>query len=119
MTSQRILVVDDDPLIRRQLEDLFRQRGYQVDAAGDAPEALQFLEANDYVLAVVDLRIPGTDGLSLTRQIHERWSDLGVIIITGYASIRGAVEAIRQGAKAYVTKPVDGAELLKKIAALG
>ncbi len=110
--TQRIFVVDDDPLICRQLEDLFRERHYQVDSAGSAGEALALLEQHEYALGVVDLKIPGTDGLSLTRQIHERWSDLDIIIITGYASIKGAVEAIRQGASDYITKPFEREEIL-------
>ncbi|MFN2375485.1 MAG: sigma-54-dependent transcriptional regulator [Candidatus Binatia bacterium] len=110
--AQRILVVDDDPLICRQLESLYRERHYEVDSAGSAAEALALLEQYDYALGVVDLKIPGTDGLSLTRQIHERWSDFGVIIITGYASIKGAVEAIRQGANDYITKPFEREEIL-------
>ena len=110
--TQRILVVDDDPLICRQLEDLYRERHYEVDSAGNAGEALALLEQYEYALGVVDLKIPGTDGLSLTRQIHERWTDLDVIIITGYASIKGAVEAIRQGASDYITKPFEREEIL-------
>lgn len=110
--AQRILVVDDDPLICRQLEDLFRERHYEVDSAGNASEALALLEQFEYALGVVDLKIPGTDGLSLTRQVHERWTDLDIIIITGYASIKGAVEAIRQGASDYITKPFEREEIL-------
>lgn len=110
--AQRILVVDDDPLICRQLENLFRERHYDVDSAGSASEALALLEQYEYALGVVDLKIPGTDGLSLTRQIHERWADFDVIIVTGYASIKGAVEAIRQGASDYITKPFEREEIL-------
>ena len=110
--AQRILIVDDDPLICRQLETLFRERQYDVDSAGSATEALALLEQYDYALGLVDLKIPGTDGLSLTKQIHERWSDFGVIIITGYASIKGAVDAIRQGASDYITKPFEREEII-------
>ena len=94
--AQRILVVDDDPLICRQLENLFRERHYDVDSAGNADEALALLDQYDYALGVVDLKIPGTDGLSLTRQIHERWSDFGVIIITGRQRHRLPVAAQKE-----------------------
>lgn len=110
--THRILVVDDDPLIRRQLEDLYRERKYDVDTAPGAEEALALLEQSDYSLAIVDLKIPGTDGISLTKQVRERWSDLDVIIVTGYASIKGAVEAIRHGASDYITKPFEREEIL-------
>src|SRR5258705_801363 len=108
----RILIVDDDPFICRQPEDVYSSQPYQVSSAPSAPEALRLLAEHEFSLAVVDLKIPGTDGLSLTRQIHERWNDFGVIIITGYASIKGAVEAIRQGANDYITKPFEREEIL-------
>jgi len=111
-TTHRILVVDDDPLIRRQLEDLYRERKYEVDSVGGAEDALSLLQEFDYSLAVLDLKIPGTDGISLTKQIRERWSDLDVIIVTGYASIKGAVEAIRHGASDYITKPFEREEIV-------
>ena len=101
----RILIVDDDPLICRQLEDLYTSQQYLVSSAGNASEALRLLGEHDFSLAVVDLRIPGTDGIGLTREIKEHWPDLDVIMITGYASIKGAVEAIKQGASDYITKP--------------
>ncbi len=112
MTTQRILVVDDDPLIRRQLADLYGERSYEVDTASCAEEAMERLAERDYALGVFDLKIPGTDGLSLTKQVRERWPDLDVVIVTGYASIRGAVEAIRQGANDYITKPFEHEEIL-------
>jgi DNA-binding NtrC family response regulator len=112
MITHRILIVDDDPLIRRQLEDLYRERKYDVDTAGTAEDAVSLLEEYEYSLAVVDLKIPGTDGISLTKQIRERWEELDVIIVTGYASIKGAVEAIRHGASDYITKPFEREEIL-------
>ncbi len=108
----RILIVDDDPLIRRQLEELYRERKYDVDSVGSAEDALSLLAEAEYSLAVVDLKIPGTDGISLTKQVRERWPDLDVIIVTGYASIKGAVEAIRHGASDYITKPFEREEIL-------
>jgi DNA-binding NtrC family response regulator len=108
----RILIVDDDPLICRQLEDLYTTQQYLVSSAGNASEALRLLGEHDFSLAVVDLRIPGTDGIGLTREIREHWPDLDVIMITGYASIKGAVEAIKQGASDYITKPFQKEEIL-------
>src|SRR2546427_1755758 len=108
----RILIVDDDPFICRQLEELYSSQQYAVSSAGNAPEALRVLSENDFSLAVVDLKIPGTDGIGLTREIRDRWPDLDVIMITGYASIKGAVEAIKQGASDYITKPFQKEEIL-------
>ncbi len=108
----RILIVDDDPFICRQLEELYTSQRYAVACAGNATEALRLLGEHDFSLAVVDLKIPGTDGIGLTREIRDRWPDLDVIMITGYASIKGAVEAIKQGASDYITKPFQKEEIL-------
>src|SRR5438093_782378 len=86
----RILIVDDDPFICRQLEELYSSQQYAVSSAPNAPEALRLLQEHEFSLAVVDLKIPGTDGIGLTREIRDRWPDLDVIMITGYASIKGA-----------------------------
>jgi DNA-binding NtrC family response regulator len=108
----RILIIDDDPFICRQLEGLYRAQGYVVDSATEAPAALMKLGQHDYSLVFVDLKIPGTDGLNLTREIRDRWQDIDVIMITGYASIKGAVEAIKLGASDYITKPFQNEEIL-------
>ena len=110
--SHRILVVDDDVLICKQLEDLYRERNYEVDTCSSGDAAMSLLEQFEYSLAVVDLKMPGTDGISLTREVRDRWTDLDVIIVTGYASIKGAVEAIRHGASDYITKPFEREEIL-------
>ena len=108
----RILIVDDDPFICRQLEELYSSQRYAVACASNSVEALRLLGEQDFSLAVVDLKIPGTDGIGLTREIRDRWAELDVIMITGYASIKGAVEAIKQGASDYITKPFQKEEIL-------
>src|SRR4030095_15654222 len=108
----RILIVDDDPFICRQLEELYTSQQYAVSSASNAPEALRLLGEHELSLAVVHLKTPGTDGIGLTREIRDRWPDLDVIRITGYASIKGAVEAIKQGASDYITKPFQKEEIL-------
>ncbi len=108
----RILIIDDDVFICRQLEELFRAQKYVVDSATTAADAFDLLSQQTYSLALIDLKIPGADGLSLTKEVRERWPDLDVIMITGYASIKGAVEAIKQGASDYITKPFQNEEIL-------
>jgi len=108
----RILIVDDDPFICRQLEELYTSQRYAVSCASNSVEALRLLGDQEFALAVVDLKIPGTDGIGLTREIRDRWAELDVIMITGYASIKGAVEAIKQGASDYITKPFQKEEIL-------
>lgn len=100
----RILIVDDDPFICRQLDELFTSQRYLVATANSGPEAKEALVNHEFSLALVDLKIPGTDGLSLTSELRERQPDLDVIMITGYASIKGAVEAIKRGAADYIDR---------------
>ncbi len=111
-SAVRILIVDDDPLIRRQLEGLYSKHAYVVDSAADVQQALEKLGASEFSLAVVDLKMPGKDGITLTSEIRERWPGVDVIMITGYGSIKGAVEAMRQGASDYITKPFEPDDIL-------
>lgn len=108
----RILIVDDDPLIRRQLEGLYSIHGYDVEAAATVDEALDKLNGAEFTIAVVDLKIPGSDGVTLTSEIREHWPNVDVIMITGYGSIKGAVEAMRHGAYDYITKPFEPEDIL-------
>jgi DNA-binding NtrC family response regulator len=112
MVGPRVLIVDDDPLIRRQLEGLYTANRYDVDCAADVDEALTKLAGREFALAVVDLKMPGRDGISLTKDIRERWPSVDVIMVTGHGSIKNAVEAMRQGACDYITKPFEPDEIL-------
>ena len=103
--TPHILIVDDDSLIRRQLEQLFTSEGCTTTVASAAEQALQLLENEDIDLVVSDIRLPGLDGVDLTKQIVERWGDVPVIIITGYADIENAVEVLKIGASDYIVKP--------------
>jgi DNA-binding NtrC family response regulator len=107
-----LLVVDDDPLIREELESLFATQPYRVECVANITDAMQSLGEREFALALVDVRIGGGDGIALTKDIRERWPDVDVIMITGYGSIRNAVEAMRQGAVDYITKPFQPEELL-------
>ncbi|MFI5396448.1 MAG: sigma-54-dependent transcriptional regulator [Candidatus Binatia bacterium] len=108
----RILVVDDDPLIRRQLEGLYVTYAYAVESAANVQEALEKLSASEFTLAMVDMKMPGSDGIALISEIRERWPSVDVIMITGYGTIKGAVEAMRCGACDYITKPFEPDDIL-------
>ncbi|MGH7788332.1 MAG: sigma-54-dependent transcriptional regulator [Candidatus Binatia bacterium] len=110
--EQRVLVVDDDPLIREELQSLFAAQPYQVECVANVSDAMQTLGEREFALALVDVRIAGGDGIALTKDIREHWPDVDVIMITGYGSIKNAVEAMRQGAVDYITKPFQPEELL-------
>lgn len=117
--SCSILVVDDDPGLANALRDFLQSEGYPVSTALSAEEALELIGKDRSIcLALVDLVMPVTDGLTLMEQLHARDPDLPVIILTGYATIETAVEAIKQGAEDYVTKPIDREAVRNKVARL-
>ncbi|MCD6310438.1 MAG: response regulator, partial [Candidatus Eremiobacteraeota bacterium] len=105
MTENPILVVDDDEIMRDALSDWLTDDGYKVKSVPDGSTALKVLEENRYSLMIVDLKMPGIDGLTVLREARVKYPDLNVIMITAYPTIDSAVEAIRQGAADYITKP--------------
>jgi DNA-binding NtrC family response regulator len=114
-----ILVVDDDPNLAGTLRDFLTHDGYSVEVANSGAEALAIQQANPGIsLALIDLIMPGTDGLSLTAELRRCNPDMTVIIMTGYATIETAVEAIKCGAEDYITKPFDHEAVRRKIARL-
>ena len=111
MERSRILVVDDDPLIRGSLYELLRGRRYDVEMAADGDEAMGHLRRRPFHLVITDWKMPQVDGISLLEHIRSRYPDVSVILITGFGTINSAVEAIQQGAFDYLTKPIQPDEL--------
>jgi DNA-binding NtrC family response regulator len=103
----KLLIVDDEHVVRDSLGKWFREEGYEVGIAQGASEALTRLAERRWDLALVDIKMPGTDGIELQRHIHGIDPELPVIIMTGYASVETAVQALKNGAYDYVTKPFD------------
>jgi DNA-binding NtrC family response regulator len=108
----QVLVVDDDPLIRDEVESLLRGQALHVEAVATSDDARARLAERQFSLALVDVRIAGEDGIALMRDIREHWPAVDVIMITGYGSIRNAVEAMKLGAADYITKPFDPEDLV-------
>lgn len=108
-----LLVVDDDEVLRERLVRAFRERGYEAVGAPDGEQALALAAADPPELAVVDLRMPGRPGLDVVRELIALDPATQVVVLTGYGSIATAVEAIRIGAKHYLTKPADADEILR------
>lgn len=108
MSTQRILVVDDDPLSREFLIEALADLGHDVQAVDGGKAALEHLAAQTELpdVVVTDLRMPEIDGLQLIAQIGEQWPELNVVLCTAHASLDGAVEAMRQGAADFLVKPV-------------
>jgi DNA-binding NtrC family response regulator len=107
MSEIRVLVVDDDNDMRATLDDYISRMGVKVRTAGDVPEAQRLIhsESIPFDLVLTDLRIPGGSGLDVLKAAHVRTPESLVTIITGYASLETAMEAIRLGAHSYITKP--------------
>jgi DNA-binding NtrC family response regulator len=110
--SLRIIVVDDEGSIRRRCVQLLTRQGYEVVGAADSQAALRLMETESFDLLLVDIRMPGLDGLELMALAKERSPELEAIVMTGYASVDTAVKAIKQGAYDYLAKPFDTDELL-------
>ncbi len=111
MERNRILVVDDDPLIRGSLYELLRGQRYEVEMASDGAEAMNHLKRRSFQLVLADWKMPQVDGMSLLSHIRSNYPDVNVVLITGFANITSAVDAIRQGAFDYLTKPIQPEEL--------
>ena len=114
--SDRMLVVDDDETFRKVLTSAMQRRGFQVHAAADANEAIAASEARSFDYAVVDLRMPGPSGLTAVETLARRNPQIRIVVLTGYASIATAVEAIKLGAIHYLTKPANADEILAAFA---
>ncbi len=106
MAGEKLLVVDDDQIIRESLCEFLKLEGYQCRQAGDFKQALGELEKQDYNLVVTDVNMPEMDGFELLRVIRKRYPEVVTIVITGYGTIESAVEAIKMGAYDYLTKPI-------------
>jgi two-component system, response regulator RegA len=113
----RLLVVDDDERFRERLAKALRQRGYEVWVADGLDAAIAVAREHPLDRATVDLRMPGANGLTVLRALLAEQPGLDVVVLTGYGSIATAVEAVRLGARDYLTKPADADRILAAFAA--
>jgi DNA-binding response OmpR family regulator len=100
-----ILIVDDEPNVVSVLKLAFRGKPWQVDAIDDAAEALQWLNEIEYDVLIVDKNLPDMDGLELIHRVRARGRRLGIIVITGYASLQSALDTANLAVDAYIEKP--------------
>lgn len=114
MTEQdHILVVEDEPITREQLVSYFEDEGFRVTATGSGDEVLKIVADSDVILVLLDIKLPGKDGLTLTREIRAH-SDIGVILVTSKQEQIDRILGLESGADDYVTKPFDPRELLSR-----
>ncbi len=117
MKDARILLVDDETVFANNMSKLLTRRGYQVTAVNSGGAALQALMENSFHVMVLDLKMPGMDGIATMHEMRKLGLFAEVLILTGHGSIDSALEAIQLGAYDYVTKPCEIAELVSKIEA--
>jgi len=108
----RILIVDDEPQIRRILSILLCENGFEVLEAESGEQALAVAEKLRFDIALLDINMPGMDGLAALRALLKIHSNLDCVMMTAYGTIRSAVEAMKSGAFNYLAKPFDNDELL-------
>lgn len=101
----RVLVVDDSLGTLEVVQRHLSGRGYRVFTANTVPQAVKLISATPVDLVITDLKLPGPDGMDLVRHVRENLPDAEVMIITGYASLGGAIEAVKSGAEEYLAKP--------------
>lgn len=113
--TEKILIVDDEPVVRDSLSKWFAEEGFTVRAVGSAQEALSSFQPRAWDVALLDIKMPGIDGIELQQRLHEADPDLIVIVMTGYASVETAIQALKQGAYDYICKPFEPDELVHTI----
>ncbi len=111
MEKKPILIVDDEKNIRMTLSQSLESLEMETDTASDGEEALAKLKEKDFGLILLDIRMPGMDGMEVLRQVREIRPDIRVIMITAYGTIESAVEAIKLGAVDFLQKPFDPDEI--------
>ncbi len=107
----RMLVIDDDPLVRQGLREILEAQGYEVETAADGESGLALLQEEAFALVFTDLALPGLGGMDVLQYLVGHQPECLCIIITGFGSIKNAVDSMRLGAFDYLTKPVDPQEL--------
>jgi DNA-binding NtrC family response regulator len=115
MKGSKILLVDDELVFTNNMSKLLTNRGYRVTAVNSGDSAIRSLQEQGYDVIVLDLKMPGMDGIATLKEIKKLGLFTQTLILTGHGSIDTALEAIKLGAYDYLTKPCEIEELVKKI----
>jgi len=116
--NERVLVAEDEPILRANLCEYLERAGYEVTGASDGAEALGYVLSEDYAVVISDIRMPNMDGIELLKRIVAERSETLVLLVTAFASVDTAIEALRFGAYDYMLKPVDFDDLAQKVSRL-
>lgn len=115
MSKVNILIIDDEESVCTFFRRLLQRKGYRTVSAVNEEEALRALDYGKFNVAMVDLKLPDTDGLTLLKHIKTRQPSCEVIIMTGFSTIKTAVEAMQLGAYEYLEKPFEDIKLIEKL----
>jgi len=118
MSEQTILIVEDDATIARFVELELKHVGFEVLRAGEGPTAIEVLDSRDVDLVILDLMLPGIDGIDVARHIRKKGSDVPILMLTARAETHDVVAGFEAGADDYLRKPFEIPELLSRIRAL-
>lgn len=110
-----ILVVDDEEVVRTTLRAVLESEGYGVVTVGNAEEGLKALDGGPFLMVITDIMMPGMNGLEFQKHVRQRLPELPVVIITAFPTIDRAVEALRNGAANFITKPFDIGQVLQAV----
>jgi DNA-binding NtrC family response regulator len=114
--TEKVLLVDDEMEFLELMKERLEARGVEVSASSSAEDALEKIETDIFDAVILDLQMPGMDGLDALQQIKQRHPEIQVILLTGHATVEKGVEAIKLGAMDFVEKPADLEVLEEKIA---
>src|SRR5579871_1019105 len=112
---QHLLLVDDEPALREVMAERLAEHGFLVEQAGSGEEAIERLSDFAFDVLITDLRLPGLDGRQVLDEAFARYPEILAIVITGYGTVREAVEVTRLGAEGFITKPFQFEELLHEL----
>lgn len=110
-----ILVVDDEDALRTVLSSELEGEGYEVDMAADGDEAIDIVQKKQFNLVLLDIKMPKVDGFEVLKFIKEKYPHVKVIMLTGFADLKNAIESKKLGAEDFVSKPYDLVDLLTTI----
>ncbi len=113
--SAKIMVVDDEPAARLSLAELLSLEGYEVVAAASGEEAIDLLSEGPFDLAIVDIKMPGMDGLDVVNVLQQRSPETVIVMLTAHGTLETAVQAMRRGAHDYLLKPTNVNEIMASV----
>src|SRR5512136_2054499 len=114
-TNHSILIIDDEPNLRRSLGLILQRAGYIITSASNAAEAIHLLQAGAYDLTFLDIKLPDQNGIQLLPQLRNLYPDMPVLILTAHATLDTTIDAVRAGARDYLLKPIDPESILSRV----